>query len=101
MIESTFLSRNRKDDALLDVRPDRAEGRNARDRIGVEIERQSAIERGLADQERAARVAVTRRQLAQADQRVGIAVFTHVGKDRNRDLALVEVEQQLHRADDL
>ena len=35
------------------------------------------------------------------DQRVGIAVLAHVGENRDRDFALVELVEQLHRAHDL
>ncbi len=64
------------------------------------IERQAAIERGLAEQQHAARVAVAGGQFAEPGQRVGIAVLAHVAENRDRDLALVELVEQLHRADD-
>ena len=86
---------------LLDFGADLLERRNAVDGIGVEVERQAAIERGLADQQHAAGVAVARGQLAEADQRLGIAVLAHVGEDRDRDLALVELVEQLRGAHDL
>ena len=57
-------------------------------RIGVEIERQSAIERGLADQQHAAGIVVAGGQFAQPHQRVGVAVFAHVGENRDGDFAL-------------
>jgi len=40
-------------------------------------------------------------QFAKPRQRVGIAVLAHIGEDRDRDFALVELVEQLHRADDL
>ena len=64
------------------------------------VERQPAIERGLAEQQHAARVVVAGREFAEAGQRIGIAVLAHVGENRDRDLALVEFVEQLHRADD-
>ena len=65
------------------------------------VERQAAVERGLAEQQHAAGVAVARGEFAEADQRIGIAVLAHVGENRDRDLALVEFIEQLHGADDL
>ncbi len=64
------------------------------------VERQAAIERGLAEQQHAAGVAVARGQFAEPDQRVGIAVLAHVGENRDRELAFVELIEQLHGADD-
>ena len=71
------------------------------DRIGVVVERQAAVERRLAEQQHAARIAVARREFAEAGDRIGIAVLAHVGENRDRDLALVELVEQLHGADDL
>ena len=100
-IESALLSRDGEHDALLDVRSDRSERRNPGHRISVEIERQPAIERGLADQQHAAGIAVAGSQFAKPHQRIGIAVLAHVAEYRDRDLALVQREQQLDRADNL
>ena len=44
------------------------------------IERQAAVERGLAEQQHGARVAVARRQFAEPGQRIRIAVFAEVGR---------------------
>ena len=59
------------------------------------IERQSAIQRRLADQQHRPRVAVPSRDLGEADQHVRIAIVPHVGEHRDRDLALVELVEQL------
>ena len=64
-IEGAFLPRDGEHDALLDFRPDRLECRDARHRIGVEIERQPAIKRGLAHQQHAARIGMARGQFAE------------------------------------
>ena len=40
-------------------------------------------------------------QFAEPDQRIGVAVLAHVGENRDRELAFVELVEQLHRADDL
>ena len=75
--------------------------RDAGDGIGVIVERQAAIERGLAEQKHAAGVAVARGEFAEAHQRIGIAVLAHVAENRERELAFVEFVEQLHGADDL
>ncbi len=65
------------------------------------VERQAAVERGLAEQQHAAGIAMTRGEFAEAGQRIRIAVLAHVGENRDRHLALVEFIEQLHGADDL
>ena len=40
-------------------------------------------------------------EFAKPDQRIGIAVLADVGENRDREFALVELIEQLHRADDL
>ena len=57
-VEGAFLAGNGVDDAALDLGADLLERRDPVDGVGVEVERQAAVERGLAHQEHAAGVAV-------------------------------------------
>ena len=70
----------RVDDGALDVRAHRPELRDAVDRVGIVIERQSAIQRRLADQQHGAGVVVARREFAEPDQRVDVAGAGFVGR---------------------